>query len=320
MRIQSLVFSVVASLLPLSFARAQAIIAQTQGLWNPQYVVDFGTGLFPNSMVITSQFPGITLTHCAYYTTGTFNNVQGGFLTNDHNAGMPNTLTIHFASPIHDVSFVYHQVSPAMASNFRALLGTVVVDSFSHVGNQTQPNNYYGFTNVVFDELQIDFVFDFSLDTLAFSGGSPPPVVFCTAGTTTGGCTARMSASQNPSVSFANPCSVTVSGLEGAKAGLLFYGLNNPTFMPHAWAAGSTSWLCVSSPSQRTSVLDSGGTPNSCNGAYAIDWNAFQSTHPQALGNPWIAGAQVDVQAWFRDPPAPKSTSLSDAVRLTYVP
>ncbi len=145
---------------------AQPIIAQLSGLTNPDRVIDFGANLFPNFTPITTQFAGITVSHARYYTTGTSNNLVGGFLTNDF-TGPPNTLKIAFAVPIKSLSFVYHQISTAQPSVFRALRSGVVVDSFSNTSNQTQPNNYFGFTNVIFDELQIDFVADFNIDTLA---------------------------------------------------------------------------------------------------------------------------------------------------------
>jgi len=67
-------------------------------------------------------------------------------------------------------------------------------------------------------------------------------------------------------------------------------------------------------------VQSSGGSASSCDGAYALDWNAFQQSNPSALGQPWSAGAQVYVQAWFRDPPSAKSTHLSNALQMTYLP
>jgi hypothetical protein len=146
---------------------AQAIIAQTAGLPNPQHVIDFGANLYPNFTPITTQFTGITVTHARYFTNN-FNNLVGGFLTNDP-SGAPNTLRIVFGNPIRDLSFVYHQVGTTQPSVFRALLGPTVVDSFSNLSNQYQPNNYFGFTNIQFDELQIDFDVDFNIDTLAFN-------------------------------------------------------------------------------------------------------------------------------------------------------
>jgi hypothetical protein len=114
-----------------SLARAQAIIAQSSGIPNPDHVIDFGAGLYPNFTPITTQFPGITVTHARYYTTGSVNNMVGGFLTNNF-SGAPDTLRIQFASPIGDLSFAYHQIGTFAASNFRALLGGVPVYSFSH--------------------------------------------------------------------------------------------------------------------------------------------------------------------------------------------
>lgn len=149
-------------------ARAQPIIAQTSGIPNPGHVITFGANLFPNFTPVSTQFTGIVLTHARYFTTGVSNNLVGGFITNDP-IGPPDTLRIQFASPIRDLSLVYHQISTSQPSVFRAMLGGLVVDSFSNLSNQSQPNNYFGFTNVVFDELQIDFVADFNVDTLAYN-------------------------------------------------------------------------------------------------------------------------------------------------------
>ncbi len=149
-------------------ATGQHIIAQTTGLANPNHLIDFGSGLYPNTTVITNQFPGITVSHARYWTTGSVNNIVGGFLTNDF-SGAPNTLKIKFTAPITDVSLVYHQISTVQPSVFRILLAGTVVDTFSNLSNQTQPNNYFGFSNTLFDEFQIDFVSDFNIDSLAYN-------------------------------------------------------------------------------------------------------------------------------------------------------
>lgn len=153
----------------LGSASAQAIIAQNAGLTNPAQGIDFGANLLPNFTPVSTQFPGIIITHASYFTTGVSNNLVGGFLTNDFGAGQPNTLRIQWAQPISDLSFVYHQISTSAPSTIRAVLQSVVVASFSGTWNQSQPNNYFGFTNTVFDELQVDFVGDFNVDTLAFN-------------------------------------------------------------------------------------------------------------------------------------------------------
>jgi len=157
-------------------------------------------------------------------------------------------------------------------------------------------------------------------DAFVQDRGLHPPIPYCTAGTTSHGCSASISANANPSVSFANACSVTVTNVEGQKTGILFYNADNSGFTPSAWGSGSTSWECVGSPSQRTPIQSSGGTSNACDGSYVLDWNAYQTAHPLALGNPWSLGDHVYVQAWFRDPPAAKGTNLSNALELTYQP
>ncbi|NUP95258.1 MAG: hypothetical protein HUU28_03750 [Planctomycetaceae bacterium] len=144
----------------------------------------------------------------------------------------------------------------------------------------------------------------------------PAPVNYCTAGTTTNGCVAAIAASANPSVSFANACNIAVSNIEGQKSGLIFYSITGQASAP--W--NTSSFLCVKSPTQRTGTQTTGGTVSACDGAMSLDWNAYQTSNPGALGNPWLSGTKVQVQAWFRDPPAGKSTNLSDAVEMTYVP
>jgi hypothetical protein len=313
-------FAAVLSVLLPATSFAQAIIAQSSGLANPQHVIDFGANLYPNFSQITTQFAGITVTHAAYFTTGVSNNLYGGFLTNYSAAGLPNTLTIVFASPIHDLSFVYHQVGTWQPSYYRAMLGGVTVDSFNNLSDQYQTNNYFGFTNVVFDELQIDFVGDFNLDTLAFNDAASAPQTYCTAGTTTHGCLASITASANPSVSLAHACTLAVANVEGQKSGILFYGINNAGFSPTPWGAGGASYLCVKAPLQRTPIQNSGGTVDQCDGSFTLDWNAYQTANPSALGNPWSVGAKVYAQGWFRDPPAVRATNLSNAVEMTYLP
>jgi hypothetical protein len=172
----------------LAPAAAQAIIAQSSGLANPAQVIDFGANLYPNFQPVTTEFAGITISHASYFTTGVSNNLVGGFLTNNFSAGQPNLLSIVFAAPITDLSFVYHQISTAAPSNIRAMLQGVVVDSFSGTWNQFQTNNYFGFTNIVFDELQIDFQADFNVDTLAFNP----------AGSTAASCTTFNGTGVNP--------------------------------------------------------------------------------------------------------------------------
>ena len=316
MRCTSLLAAAFALVSQATSVRAQAIIAQLSGLSNTDHVLDFGANLYPNFTPITTQFAGITVSHASYFTTGTSNNLVGGFLTKDLSGGA-DTLTIQFAMPISDLSFVYHQVGGGAPSEFRAMLGATTVDSFSYTANQSQPNNYFGFTNITFDKLQIDFVVDFNVDTLAFNDAIQVPQPYCTAGTTTNGCSASISASGSPSASASSGFTISVAAVEGQKQGILFYGVSGRIVSP--WGTG-TSLLCVKPPTQRMSVQTSGGMSGACNGALAQDWLAWLAANPSGLGAPFAAGDVVNAQAWFRDPPSPKTTNLSNALEFAVVP
>ena len=145
------------------------------------------------------------------------------------------------------------------------------------------------------------------------------PLVYCTSSTTANGCTASISASANPDLSHSNACVIAVSGVDGQRTGIVFYGLNSLA-QPWCSPGSGTSSLCVKSPTQRTPAQSSGGTFGLCDGSFALDWNAYQLANPSALGNPWSSGAPAFVQCWFRDPTSCKTTSLSDALELTYQP
>lgn len=142
-------------------------------------------------------------------------------------------------------------------------------------------------------------------------------VAYCTAGTTTNGCVPSISGNGTASGSATSGFTIDIQGVEGGKTGLIFYGVNGA----HAaqWGGGS-SFLCVKSPTMRTPAQNTAGTPGACDGVIALDWNAFIFAHPGALGTPFTGGETVWAQGWFRDPPAAKTTNLSDALRFTVCP
>lgn len=180
-----------------------------------------------------------------------------------------------------------------------------------HLGSATSPQGMH-------DLWSEPTSFNITRVNFQYTQGPSLPVAYCTAGTTTAGCTASIGANANPSASAATPCNITISSVEGQKSGIVFYGLAS---LPQPWCtSGGTSFLCVKSPTYRSSAQSSGGTVGGCDGSLALDWNAFQAASPGALGSPFSAGQKVYVQGWFRDPPACKSTSLSNALEMTYVP
>jgi len=151
-----------------------------------------------------------------------------------------------------------------------------------------------------------------------FSGvGSGQLISYCTAGTSSAGCVATMSATGAPDANAGSGFTLRASGVEGQRQGLVFYGLSGRV----AFAWGTTSsFLCVKSPLQRTFPQSSGGAAGACNGELTTDWNQFSATYPGALGAPFAGGEVVQAQAWFRDPPNAKTTSLSDALEFVVQP
>jgi hypothetical protein len=133
------------------------------------------------------------------------------------------------------------------------------------------------------------------------------PQNYCTAGTSSVGCNALLSAAGFASSSLSTGFFVDAAGVPAGKQGLFYFGLNGKKATP--WGAGS-SWFCVKGPHQRLAVQSSGGS-GACDGSFATDFNAWMNQNP---GKAPGAGAAVYLQAWFRDPPAPKTTAFSDAV------
>lgn len=78
--------------------------------------------------------------------------------------------------------------------------------------------------------------------------------------------------------------------------------------------------MCLKAPLQHTLLAKSNGGATQCDGSLSLDWNAYVASHPSTLGTPFAAGQQVFAQAWFRDPPSPGSTMLSDALEFVVQP
>ncbi len=153
-------------------------------------------------------------------------------------------------------------------------------------------------------------------DVFALERDACKPTSYCTSGVSAGGCSAVLAASGTASLSS---CTLTLSatGVDGQRQGLVFYGASGAVALP--WGA-SSSFMCVKSPVQRTALQSSGGAIGSCSGAYALDWCAFLAANPTALGAPFASGDALYAQAWYRDPASPKTTALTNGVRVEICP
>ncbi|MCC7012025.1 MAG: FG-GAP repeat protein [Planctomycetes bacterium] len=140
---------------------------------------------------------------------------------------------------------------------------------------------------------------------------------YCTSGTSSNGCVPQVGRNGTPSASASSGFLLTASGLEGQKTAMFFYGISGRQAV--AWGA-SSSFLCVISPTQRCSALSTAGTSGACDGFVTFDWLAFRSANPGALGGALAPGQIVQAQCWYRDPPSPKTTQLSNAIEFATSP
>ncbi|MCC6408664.1 MAG: PD40 domain-containing protein [Planctomycetes bacterium] len=147
------------------------------------------------------------------------------------------------------------------------------------------------------------------------AGCEPTVASYCTAGTSSQGCTPTLSATGTPEAGASSGFTVSATGVDGQRNGLCFYGVSGPIAAPFA-----NGVLCVKPPLQRMSVQNSGGTAGACDGQIAFDWNQYVASHPIAVGAPFVGGETVWIQAWIRDPQTPFETALSDALWFQVCP
>ena len=147
-------------------------------------------------------------------------------------------------------------------------------------------------------------------------GCEPTVVSYCTAGTSANGCVALMSSTGAPSASLSSGFTVDVTGVEGDKDGLMFFGTSGR--QANTWGSG-TSFQCVVPPVRRTGVQAGNGTVGTCEGQFTLDFNTWMSNHPAKAPT---AGTVAQMQTWYRDPQntSNQTTSLSDAVEFTVQP
>jgi hypothetical protein len=157
------------------------------------------------------------------------------------------------------------------------------------------------------------------LGAFPYDPGLEVGISYCTAGTSASGCQAHIQAWGTPSATASEGFFLSIVGMEGAKDGLFFYGINGQQANP--WGNG-TSFVCVVPPRARGGLLSGIGAPGSCGGAFAQDLNArWCATCPRPSHNPG-AGAVMQAQMWYRDPGSTsnQTSSMSDAIEFTVGP
>jgi hypothetical protein len=138
------------------------------------------------------------------------------------------------------------------------------------------------------------------------------PRFYCTAQTNSSGCTPHVFTGGNlaPSATFGSGFSVKAGNVLAGKTGVLFYGYarNATPFL------GGT--LCVAQPIHRAppQVATAGV---GCSSVLSYDFNELVASGADPT---LVAGALVDAQWWSRDPAAPSTTNLTDAVEFEIAP
>jgi alpha-tubulin suppressor-like RCC1 family protein len=165
--------------------------------------------------------------------------------------------------------------------------------------------------------LQLDSGYHASIALYGPTYGFTTP--YCASAVTSGGCLPLMSGIGRASASAATPFTIAVGAVDGARTGLIFYGVDNTGFAPLPWF-NAASLLCVKSPFQRTGTQSTGGAAGSCNGALTVDWNAYLSSNPNALGAPFAPLERIYAQGWFRDPAVAGGSHLSNALDIAVHP
>lgn len=138
--------------------------------------------------------------------------------------------------------------------------------------------------------------------------------VYCTAKLNSLNCLPSIASSGTASASNATTLTISATNVVNLKQGLLFYGYGPAA----ANFQGGT--LCVANPLRRTPVQNSGGSSSGadCSGVYSFDFNAWIASGADAQLT--IVGQQVNAQFWSRDPSAPFTTGLTDAVSFKICP
>ncbi|NKB22686.1 MAG: PEP-CTERM sorting domain-containing protein [Alphaproteobacteria bacterium] len=147
-------------------ANAVPINGSATGLTTPDVIIDFEAGSLPNATVVTNQFSGITFgTNYNLFTGGAAPNISGRFLGD---VGSTGPGSIFFDNDASDAGFFFR--TNTTTTTFTALLDGVLVESFAASTSLSNSSNFYGFTDIVFDEIQISVaVGGYNLDGLQFS-------------------------------------------------------------------------------------------------------------------------------------------------------
>jgi hypothetical protein len=143
----------------IAIASSEIIDLSTAGLPEPESIVDFSEIALGDTSRVSTEFSdfGVTFLPNLYYRTGDHPDcasVSGPNLR----TGEPevNPFSIVFNNPLTSAAVVAIAQPPTPATITAKLNGTEV-ESFNTTISIDNPNQYFGFTDIIFDEIQIEY-------------------------------------------------------------------------------------------------------------------------------------------------------------------
>ena len=134
-----------------------AVFNNSTGLTNPGTTLTFNEVPLSNGTPVTNQYAGFGVNF-----TGLFYNPENFSAPNISSPTLGNFDFISLPNPLFSIKFLQQQTAAAFAmitnpgsSTFTALLNGSAVESFSASTDYASSNNFYGFTNILFDEVQV---------------------------------------------------------------------------------------------------------------------------------------------------------------------
>ena len=133
-----------------------AMLNNSSGLASPNTTITFDEIVPPAGTVVTTQYSGlgVSFSNLVYASQGGgFPHIDNNNLGN-FNGGLNGGLfSIHFLQQQTEAAFA--MVTNQGTSTFTALLNGVVAETFTLGTTVFSSNNFYGFTNILFDEIQV---------------------------------------------------------------------------------------------------------------------------------------------------------------------
>jgi hypothetical protein len=131
------------------------------GLAAPDYTITFDESVFPQGTVVNNQYAayGATFSDMVYDTQGAsaFPGITGHYLGNF--TPIVNPFSISFVSPQNAAAFGM-ATNPATTTITALYLGAVVESFVVATSFDNPAQGFYGFSGIVFDEIQVDVVGD----------------------------------------------------------------------------------------------------------------------------------------------------------------